>query len=390
MTRTRLTWYGYLLAGFFQFILNIQANIIPFLRDELALSYRVVGLHLSAIAVGMMISGLVTAPILARLGRRRTFMLAVLGAILGMALLGIAPNAGASIASCAVIGLTGAMLPGVVAGLLAQLHPADRDQAFAECGAMVYAFGIVATLSAGAAVAAGIGWRGALALGAALGIGMVVAFGRGPIPEATIRPTGRAGRMPRATWAHLATMGLGVAAEMSTILWCPTYLENVVGFSRAGAAAATAAFSAAMVVGRVGGSILVRRLAPSTLYPALLALILPGFALYWGVATPLASVAGLFVMGLAVSMLYPLSIGFAMGAAGPSADAAGVRSGLFAGTALLTSPFALGGLADSVGLYLAHLAIPALALATLGSFAVARALERPAVLAQAGPSPTGR
>ena len=39
LIRTPLTWYAYLLSGFFTFIINIQGNIIPFLRDELRLSY---------------------------------------------------------------------------------------------------------------------------------------------------------------------------------------------------------------------------------------------------------------------------------------------------------------------------------------------------------------
>ena len=45
MKRDRATWYCYLMLGMFTYLLNIQGNIIPFLKTELGLSYRVVGLQ---------------------------------------------------------------------------------------------------------------------------------------------------------------------------------------------------------------------------------------------------------------------------------------------------------------------------------------------------------
>ena len=65
LVRTRLTWYAYLLSGFFTFIISIQGNIIPFLRDELNLSYAAVSLHPSALAAGMMATGLFTQRVVA-------------------------------------------------------------------------------------------------------------------------------------------------------------------------------------------------------------------------------------------------------------------------------------------------------------------------------------
>jgi fucose permease len=129
-------------------------------------------------------------------------------------------------------------------------------------------------------------------------------------------------------------------------------------------------------VGRWAGSRLVRIFAPMRLYPASVLLTLPGFALYWGVATPVAALVGLFVIGLGVSMLYPLSLGFAVRAAGANSDAGGARSSVAAGIAILVSPVVLGALADAVGLADAHLVIPALVAAILISFALARALAR--------------
>jgi fucose permease len=374
--RGRATWYCYLLSGFFTFILNIQGNIVPFLRDELGLSYRIVGLHPSAIAVGMIVAGALTERVLAALGRRLALLVAVAGTVAGMLLLGAAPSAPFSIGACLLVGLTGAMIPGIIAGLLSQLHGAHRAQAYAECGALTYACAMTAGLSMGLAVTLGLGWRAALLWGAACGIAIALVYGRDRLPEAPVRAVGTSAALPAACWAYLVLLGLGVALEFSVLLWCPEFLERVVGLGRSGAAIAAATFSAAMLLGRWGGSVLVRGIAPTRLYSAALLLVAPGFALYWGVATPVAAIVGLFLIGLSVALLYPLGLGFILGAAGVHGDAAGARTGLAAGTALLLSPIVLGALADAVGLRGAHLVIPALAVALILCFAIARALER--------------
>lgn len=376
LIRTRLTWYSYLLSGFFTFIINIQGNIIPFLRDELGLSYRAVSLHPSAIAAGMMVAGLLTEWAVAVFGRRRACLIAVVGSVLGMLLLCAAPVAVVSIGACAVIGVCGAMLPGILGALLAEQHGGARDRVFAEAGAVTYACAIVANLATGAAVALTLGWRAAMLLGAASGVVLVAIYGRDPMPDSPRVAARGPDRLPAASWAFLVMLGLGCALEMCLLLWSPAFLEQVVGLSRPVAATASAAFPVAMLLGRWAGSVALRLVPPSLLYPGSLCLLAPGFALYWASNWPPLAIAGLFVCGLAISLLYPLGLSFAVGAAGPAADAASARSGLAAGTALLTAPIALGALADTVGLSQAYLIAPVLGGAILLSFALARALQR--------------
>jgi len=377
LIRTRLTWYCYLLSGFFTVVLNIQGNIIPFLREELGLSYRTVALHPAGIAAGMIVAGALTERVVRRLGARRALILAVGGSLSGIALMLLARTAAVSIAGCVAVGLTGAMIPGIIAGVLAQAHGAARDQAYAECGAVTYACVVASGLAVSATVALGLGWRAALLLGALLGVGLIAVFGRDPIAAPPPAPArGQGGGLPAACVVYLVTLGFGVALEYAALLWAPAYFETVVGMDRPAAAAAAATFAAAMLAGRWAGSRIVRNVAPATLYPAALSLAAPGFVLYWVVATPAAAIAGLFLLGLATALLYPLSLGLAIAAAGPAAAAAGARSALAAGSALLLSPLVLGGLADSVGLRAAVLAIPALALAILSGFGMARLLQR--------------
>src|ERR1700749_3017647 len=100
LIRTRLTWYAYLLSGFFTFIISIQGEIIPFLRDELGLSYALVSLHPSALAARMMATGLYTERLIAANGRRRTCLVGVAGCIGGLLTICFAHDPAASIAGC--------------------------------------------------------------------------------------------------------------------------------------------------------------------------------------------------------------------------------------------------------------------------------------------------
>lgn len=383
MRRDSATWYGYLLLGFFTFLLNIQGNILPFLKRELEIGYGVTALHSSAIAVGMIITGLLGERVIARIGRRRTLSLGGLGAALGAVLLCLAPTAWASIAACFVLGAAGSLVPTVVPAMLADIHGRNRDRAITELSAACYAFAVMAPLAMGAALALDLGWRAALLIGVAMGLAILIGGRTAPVPESPPLAIG-AGRLPAAYWAYWLLLALVVAIEFSVLLWAPAYLERVAGLSPATAASFAAVFALAMLVGRTVGSALVGRFAAPHLFIWALMLTLAGFALYWsGGVVP--AITGLAVLGLGIALLYPLSLGLALEAAGPRGIAASARFMFAVGIAILSAPFVLGALADRVGLALAHLIIPALTLAALACLAVAQMLQRRAVLArQAG------
>ena len=57
IARGPLTWQLYLLLGFFQFVISLQGNIFPFLKVELDIGYRTIGLHPTAYACGIIMVG---------------------------------------------------------------------------------------------------------------------------------------------------------------------------------------------------------------------------------------------------------------------------------------------------------------------------------------------
>ena len=125
----------------------------------------------------------------------------------------------------------------------------------------------------------------------------------------------------------------------------------------------------------MAGSGLLRRIAAERLFPLALLVTFLGFLIYWGFHRPPMAIVGLFVLGLGIALLYPLTISFAIGAAGARRDTASARAALAGFLALLVCPALLGGFADKIGLHLAHLIVPGLVVVALICFVVGQALQ---------------
>ena len=60
-TRDRYTWLAYFMLAFYAYVQAAMGPAMPFLQAELDLSYTVLAFHISAFALGMILTGL-TAP----------------------------------------------------------------------------------------------------------------------------------------------------------------------------------------------------------------------------------------------------------------------------------------------------------------------------------------
>ncbi len=364
------------MLGLFTFLLNIQGNIVPFLKADLQLSYRVVSLHSSALAVGLLVVGLVGERALFRLGRRGTFWLGIAGSLAGTLIVCAAGTPWMSIAGFTVIGLIGGLVPVVVVAVIADLPAGKRTIAFTESNVMSYVFAVMAPLLMGASVALGLDWRTPQLIGVAAGVLIFMIHRRTCLIDPPPAPLAAAPPLPVAYWAFWVLLALGVSMEFSVLIWSPEFLEHVVGLSKAGAATAAASFFVAMLVGRTIGSALVRVVAAPILYVAALVVTFAGFLVYWALTGAIAAIAGLAILGLGIAQFYPLSASFAVHAAGAAGDKASSRLMTAVGLALISTPAIMGALADDVGLRLAHLALPGLIAAAAICFVAAMALQR--------------
>ena len=376
LVRGPATWYAWLLIGAYIYFLSMQGNIVPFLQDEFALSYRAVSLHSSAIAAGIILVGLFGERVTRRIGRRKSLWLGVAGLAGGGILLCLSPAPWASIASCFLLGFFGTFIPAVVPALLADIHGERRAEAYAGQSIVAYSCGLAAPLITGFFVWRGLGWRSAVIAGAAFAITIALRFRRTVIAEPAPRGDRRGGQLPPAFWGYWLLGVASCALEFCILFWAPAFLERVVGLAAASAATAAAGFPLGMLLGRIALGNLVRKVAPRRLLVATLAIVFVGFLVYWTIGQPVVAIAGVFIIGLGIAPLYPLASTFAVGAAPEAKDLASVRLTVAFGVSLLLAPIALGALADEVGLGAAHLALPGLVVVAYASFFIAEALQK--------------
>ena len=354
--RDPITWTAYGLVGYFAFTMTVLGPIMPFLREEQGLGYAAASLHFSAFALGGVLVGLLGNRVLVRWGRRSGLWGGAAGMALGALLLVLGPGAWATVPAALVMGTCGALLLVSSEALLSDRHGEWSAVALSESNVAASACAISAPLLVGAFAASGLGWRPALvAPVAALALLAALTFFRSPgPPERDVAREGGAPPGPRALppryWAFWVLVTLGVGSEWCVGYWGADFLDDSAGLTRPGAAAALTLFLVAMLLGRLLGSRLARAVPPTRLLAATLCVALAGFLVFWLSGGTAPALAGLFVTGLGIGSVYPLGVSAALAAAPGNADAAAARLAVGGGGAVLVAPFALGALADRVGI----------------------------------------
>ena len=352
--RDRFTWLAYLMLAYFAYQQATLGPLMPFLRDELRLSYTVGGLHLSAFALGMVLAGLMGDALVRRWGRRRVFWGGGAGMAAGSLLFVAGHHPALTIPSALLMGAPGTLLMIMVQAALSDRHGARRAVALTESNVGASLAAGLAPLLVGSLQRTGIGWRGALILGV-LGWGTLALRSHAvTIPPHTARPslspaTGRAARLPAVFWAYWLVVFLGVSVEWCVIFWGPDFLETSVGLRRVDASTLMSVFFAAHLLGRILGSRLSRRMPVGPLLLAAVSVAAAGFLLLAGERRPL-NIAGLFVAGLGIANLFPLTLSAASDIVARASRRCQQPHHPGAGLAILITPQVLGTLADSVAI----------------------------------------
>jgi fucose permease len=177
-------------------------------------------------------------------------------------------------------------------------------------------------------------------------------------------------------WAYIVAVFINVAIEWSVIFWGAEFIEIALGLNSITATSLMTAFFIAMVIGRIAGSALSRRVASARLLLIALGIVLIGFPLFWLPRFTPLNILGLFIAGLGIANLFPLTLATASSAVPHHANLASARVSMASGLAILIAPQILGSMGDQVGIESAFGIVAALALAAL---AVTFAANRMAV-----------
>lgn len=355
--RDRFTWLAYLMLGFYAYLEAALGPLMPFLRSELRLSYTVGSLHFSAFAVGTMLGGLVSDRVLRRWGRRWGFWGGAAGMTAGAILLVLGRLAALTIAGAFVMGGLGGLLLVTIQATLADRHGERRATALTESNIVASAGATLVPLCIGGFQNIGLGWRAALYLMVPVLLVLALSFRRAIFPVAnqpSVASSSSHRALPPAFWAYWVVVVLSVSIEWCIIFWGANFLVSVVGLDKVIASTIMSIFFLAELLGRMAASWLTRRASSARLLVGALALTMVGFPLFW--LAPLAplNIFGLFLAGLGIANLFPLTLSVAVGIDPEQSNVASARISLGIGVALLAAPLALGWAADQIGIQQAY------------------------------------
>jgi MFS family permease len=371
--RDRFTWLAYGMLAYFAYLQAALGPAIPFLRQELNLTYTVAGFHASAMALGMIGAGLSADRAAARWGRRPIFWIGGAGMAMGAILLTMANTAIFTVLGAGLMGALGGMLIIMLQSGLSDRHGERRATAFTESNVVASMGALAAPSLIGGFQAAALGWRWALLLIVLIWGVAFIQFRHVLIPErgdrtprqAGIAPQKRAQRLPAQFWLLWGVIFTAVAMEWCMGFWGAAFMESSTGLTPTGASAAMSIFFGAIVISRFVGSRLTRRYESMSLLLAALLLVGIGFPLFWLSPSIPLTLGGLFITGLGIANLFPLTLAGATSVASHMADTVSARISLAAGMAIFLAPQILGALADQVGIQWAYSVVPILLVAAI-------------------------
>ena len=343
------------------------ASSIPWFAARLELSAGLLSLVLLAFAVGAVLSMPAAGLLAPRLGTGRAASLAALSFSMALLLPAIVGSLASLIAAAFVVGATNGALDVSMnaeasrieqrrgSAIMSSFHAAFSGGGLAGAG---LGAGLAACHAGGGTVlwvASGLMLAAAAISWPALGRGEIGAGGAGVrLPAGSV--------LPLCAAALLCMLCEGAMTD-----WSGVYLATVAGARPAVAASGYAAFSAAMLLGRLAGDRLVRALARTTVVKAGAALAGLGLALAAAAPSSAPAMGGFAMVGLGLSNVVP-AIFSAAGERGAS-PATGIAMAATAGYAgFLIGPPLVGTIATGLGLRsgMLLLAVAATAILVLG------------------------
>lgn len=341
--------------------------LLPLLRDEQGVSRTVMGLHSLLMSGGAIIAGLVVVPVVRRLRRRGAMQVGIVLVATGIIGLCSAVSPAVTLPSVLVAGIGGSLMLNAINTALADHHGPAGASVLSAGNAVAAGVGLVAPLAVGASTALGWTWRPATLVTLPLAVVAFVMVRRVPAGWVAVDGAGDgdqhagSGPLNRAFWLAFGLIIASVGVEFCCTAWSADLLRQRTDLSDAGASAAVTLYVGGMFVGRAVGGRLARRYPSTHVLAACLLLVGLGWAVLWLSTDRVVALVGLGLLGLGMSVQYPLGAALAYTAAGPAGDRASAMLSLGVGAAAALTPFSIGAIADVSSTRAAFVVVPLLA-----------------------------
>ena len=356
-------WLVYLMLSLFGYTLNVAGPAVAYLRDELNLNFTQSGMHTSALALGMILMGLVGSALLKRMSEWKALGLSGLGMGVGGLLLVIGKSPVLTLSGLFIMGAVGSLAISTNPAILADEMGERSPLGVSEANTLSAIISTLAPIAVGYFGAQAITWRPAIYLPGILAsvLGLIILISpkfSWKKAQETTEQKANLTQLPAKFWFAFTMLVLSVAVEFCTIYWASDYMQASLNMPKESATQVVSLFLVGMVVGRIVGSRLLHKIERNKVLLISFALGIVGFAIFWLSKVQSLSIIGLFIAGIGVANLYASMITLCFEAAGKERAAAGAATTLASGVAIFALPFALGSLADLINIRYAVLLIP--------------------------------
>ena len=361
VTRSRPTWISYGQIGAFGWLVYSFGPAMALLSDEQGTTPVVMSLHMSAMAVGTLISGAAASQAVARWGRGRMLRAAGLGIAAAVLVLVLAPSTAVSLSAALAIGLCAAIIVTMTSSFLNTEHGRAAAVAVTEANSGAALSGLISPLVLGALVGAGFGWRPGILVAAVAFVALEIF--RGPVnaySRVEAHHTNTHGPLPALYWWAWLLISCTTGAEFILLTWATDLMRSWGGLGDAAAVASVATFTSGLLLGRLVLGQLTKRFPTERL---LLITLLGTMVSFWGFwITNISTVMliALFFCGVTMAGHWPLGLSRLFKAGGNQPDRASALTAFATGGSSLLLPLLLGVLAQVVDIHTAFLLFPVL------------------------------
>ena len=383
-----------------------SANVTPVclssISETFALDYAQQGLLLGCTFWGFIIALLIVGPASDRLGPRPFFYLASIMQIGGFALLALAWDVAALVTGTLLIGIGAGALETLLTPVICETFP-DRKTSAVNAFHAYYALGAVGVIllartilksfepamdGEALAVLAGEvssrGWRWAYAsmipIPIVFGLGYFVCFRirKVPISYPHSESNSQTLKRLRCWWfaIFIVTMLCAGGTELGAAQWLPSYMENVMAWSRENSAMALLILSLTMGIGRILGSRVANYISAAGMLILAGAMCACCLVVAGTTSSGSVAVAAFGVMGFFVGWLWPTSMAIASEAFPKTGSTMFALLAVFGNGGGIVFPGAMGIIAEKRSLRAAMICLALAPCVVLLVFSVWRIRQR--------------
>jgi predicted MFS family arabinose efflux permease len=332
------------------------------LREDQGTSLGVAGLHGTAMGVAAIIAGGFNSKLVHRFGRSNTTWIGLSVFSLGIAFFVFAPPVQLTLLATLIAGFGISVVINNVNTAGSHAFAERSHTAVAQINAVAIAGFVTGNFVIG--TTANIvrdQWR----LGLLITIPFILAMfikGRKFEPDSHIPDEDgpQRGKLSKGFWFSFVGFFLSICAEFATSFWSASLISNRTNASAAISTLAVIAFGTGVGTGRWYSGRLLKRFHADEQLKIALALQFIAFGLFWSSHILVLCLLTLFMVGLGISVQFPLftlrMVAFSQG----RPDLAIGKSSIAAGIAIASSPLLLGILGDNFGISRAYIMVPVL------------------------------